>query len=127
MDTKFAILAAASLAVAACGGGAPDTLAGTLAGAAAHFNKNGLSLVNAELKPTGVKASVRGKDTLVVRIDGVATGRATFIPQKMQTSMRENVCGQDWNKRVFARGGKLRVELVSNVGEELPPLLFNHC
>lgn len=106
---------------------APDTLEGALDGAADHFNTHGLDIINEELSATAMKASVKGADTLVMRVEGIATGNLTFDPIAMTKMMRENVCENDWNRRVFEKGGRLRIELVSNYGKELPPILFAQC
>ena len=106
---------------------APDTLEGTLDGAANHFNKNGIDIINEELNATGMDASVVGDETLVIRVEGIATGNLTFDPIAMTKVMRENICENVWNRRVFEKGGKLRIELVSNYGKELPPILFAKC
>ncbi|MEP0189078.1 MAG: hypothetical protein ABJP70_04645 [Erythrobacter sp.] len=112
--------------IAACST-APDTLEGTLDRAANHFNQNGLDIINEELKATGMNVSVEGEDTLVMRVEGIATGNLTFDPIAMTKVMRENICESDWNRRVFEKGGRLRIELVSNYGKELPPILFAKC
>lgn len=106
---------------------APDTLEGTLDGAANYFNRNGLGIINEDLNATGMKASVEGDDTLVMRVEGIATGNLTFDPIAMTKVMRGNVCDNSWNRRVFEKGGRLRVEFVSNYGKELPPIFFAKC
>ncbi len=124
MRTLFCIALAGF--AAACSA-EPDTLEGTLDKAANHFNKHGLDTINDQLKATAVKASVKDGLTLVMRVEGVATGNLTFDPIAMTKVMRKNICENDWNRRVFEKGGRLRIELVSNYGKELPAILFAKC
>ena len=114
--------------LAGCGSAsAPPTLDETLAGAASHFNRGGLSLINEELGATSMSARVENEDTLVMLVEGINTGRMTFDPQAMTRLMRDNICEDSWNRRVFESGGRLRIDFVSNFGHELPSIYFARC
>ena len=120
---KLTILAGA-LALSACGG--PETLEEALQANADHLNRNASSIKPAQLKNTKVKASVEG-DTLLIRMTNFPSGTRTFSADAARKLFREKLCNIGMSRDVLEMGGKIRVELRSNYGKDLPPVQVARC
>ncbi len=126
---KFAIVFVA-LALSGCGGGVPGgagTLEDSLVDAADFFNTRGDSFLPVEMGGATVSARVEGKDTIVVRMVNIPTGHATFDPNYARKMMRPKLCETSSSRKIIERGGRIWLEMQSNIGKELPSFGVARC
>ncbi|TIX48832.1 hypothetical protein [Alteraurantiacibacter aquimixticola] len=95
-----------------------------IAGTAQFINTDGQRMLP-DL-PGNVAAVAEG-DTLVMRITNLPIGGYTYNEQYLRREMRPFVCDLEGNRYVIDRGGKFRVEMVSNTGVASPPVTFARC
>lgn len=112
------------VALAGCGG--PETLDEALNDAAGFFNKNAKSLQTPQLKNTKLSASV-ADDVLTIRMTNFPSGTRTFSANAARKLFRAKLCDMSSSREILDMGGKIRVELRSNYGKELPPVQIARC
>lgn len=122
----WALLGAAALSACGSGIGGGRTLEETLDGAAAHMNRNSAKIVG-NLPGSKMTARVENGDTIVLRLTNVPSGTQTYDPNAVRKMFRPEFCNKTLYNKVFAKGGKVRLELVSNFGKELPAIQFARC
>jgi hypothetical protein len=135
MQRVFALIAAIALPVAltACGGPilGPGTLEDKLAVGADYTNTYGTEQMRRQIGPSFGKASVSARvdnaDTLVVMIEGLPSGNATWDPNVMRKRLRPEMCSEPVYHELFGAGGKVRLEVISNIGRELPAVKVSSC
>lgn len=121
------------LALAACGGPilGPGTLEDKLAIGADYANTHGTQQMRAQIGPSFGKASVSARvdngDTLVVMIENLPSGKATWDPNVMRKKLRPEMCREPVYHEIFGSGGKVRLEVTSNIGQELPAVTVGSC
>lgn len=118
-------LFAATLAVVACGEGEPlDVL---VEDTARYYNSQGEDFF-ADLYPgSKTGASAEGGDTLVVRIENIPSGKRATDPFKWSNGVREGMCASGGMDHLLEAGAKIRVEMRSNMGVELPTTHLASC
>ena len=121
---KRLIIAICTLALAGCG--EPETLDEALGNAAHYFNKNATALQTAALKDTKLSASVTD-EVLTIRMANFPSGTRTFDPNAARKLFREKLCDLNSSRNILDMGGKIRVELRSNYGKDLPPVQVARC
>lgn len=125
---SFLIAIAASGFASACGlVGRPATLEEKLEFAAGYVNRHGTEWLSPELGKVRVESEVIGKDTLVLRVLDTPTGYETADPNHLRKLLRREVCDKASFRGVFERGGKIRIEIISNIGVEAAALQFSQC
>ena len=117
-------IAVCSLALAGCGG--PETLEEALGNAADFYNSSSNNLQTSQLKNTKIKADVSG-DLLTIRLTNFPSGTRTYDPNALRKLLREKLCEIGSARAIFDMGGKIRIELQSNYGKELPPVQVARC
>lgn len=118
---KRLMIAVATVALAGCGG--PETLDEALNDAASFFNRNADSL---DLKGVKLSATVEG-DVLTMKMTNFPSGTRTFDPNAARKLFREKLCGIGSAREILDMGGKIRVELRSNYGKDLPAVQVAGC
>ena len=126
---RLAILAVTSVALASCGQAqaGPDAVKNSIKRAAASFNSQAPDLLGEEFGSTKVSSRIEGEDTLVLRIANAPVGDKSFDPNFVRKMMRPKVCETGEIRDIIDRGGRLKIELVSHIGAEFPPVLFSRC
>ena len=121
---KNLMMVAGAIALTGCGG--PETLEEALQANADHLNRNASALQTTQLKNTKVSASVEG-DVLLVRMTNFPSGTRTFSANAARKLFRQKLCDIGMSRDVLEMGGKIRVELRSNYGKDLPPVQVARC
>ncbi len=123
---RSVLILCSPLLLASCGFLSPsnETLEESLQGAADFINGDGQSLLP-EI-PGKVSARAEG-NILVLRIVDIPTGNHAFDEGLMRKAIRPGVCDHWENRDVIDRGGKFRIELVSDIGTVSPPVTISHC
>jgi hypothetical protein len=126
---KHIILAAALLGLSGCGAlfGPPATLEETLEDAAGFFNRRGMVSLPSEFGEARIEAKVEGKDTIIVRIVDAPTGYDTLDPNIARKLLRGKLCDISRVRGIFTRGGRIRVEIISNIGVEATSFQLASC
>lgn len=101
-----------------------ETLEESLLGAAEYVNGDGQSLL-ADF-PGRISARAEG-DVLIIRFEDLPTGSHIFEEAALRRQLRPLVCDEAENREVIDRGGKFRVEMISNIGTVAPPVTIAHC
>lgn len=107
--------------------GRPATLEAKLEFAAGYLNQHWAEKLSPELGNVRVESEVIGKDTLVLRIRDTPTGYETADPNHFRKILRRDVCRLSSVRDVFERGGKIRVEIISNIGVEAAAFQLAQC
>lgn len=107
--------------------GRPATLEAKLEFAADYVNRHGTEALSPELGNARLESKVIGKDTLVLRVLDTPTGYETADPNHWRKLLRREVCDTASFRDVFERGGKIRIEIISNIGVEAAVLQFSQC
>lgn len=121
---KHAIAALAALALAGCGG--PETKEEAMSQAADFFNNNGEALAGAGLKDVKLTAAVEG-DVLVMKMTNFPSGTRTFDENAARKLFRAKLCEMRKSREILELGGKIRVDIRSNYGKELPSVQVARC
>ena len=126
---KHAILPLALLSLSGCGAlmGPPATLEETLEDAARFFNRRGTVSLPSEFGDARVEAKVDGKDTITVSIVDAPTGYDTLDSNVARKLLRGKLCDISSVRHIFTRGGKIRVEITSNIGVEATSFQLAQC
>ncbi len=126
---KHALLPLALLSLSGCGAlfGPPATLEETLADAAGFFNRRGTVSLPSEFGDARVEAKVEGKDTIIVSIVDAPTGYDTLDPNVARKLLRGKLCDISAVRNIFTRGGKIRVQIISNIGVEATSFQLAQC
>lgn len=125
---KQLMVAAGALALAGCGAlAAPMTLEESMQDAADFFNKNGASFLPKEIEQAKVSARVEDGEIMVIRLENIPTGNATFDANYARKMFRPKLCEQSSSRKIIEQGGKIRVEMRSNIGKELPSVQVARC
>ena len=66
-------------------------------------------------------------ESVVLRILDTPTGYETADPNHFRKILRRDVCGLSSVRDVFERGGKIRVEIISNIGVEAAAFQLAQC
>lgn len=70
---------------------------------------------------------IEGGDTLVFKLDNIPTGNTSFDPNAMRKSLRAEFCEDRAMRELLEAGVKVRFDLTSNYGKELPSVKFARC
>lgn len=126
---KHALLPLALLSLSGCGAlfGPPATLGETLADAARFFNRRGTVSLPSEFGDARVEAKVVGTDTITVSIVDAPTGYNTLDSNVARKLLRGKLCDISSVRHIFTRGGKIRVEIISNIGVEATAFQLAQC
>ena len=74
-----------------------------------------------------MKARIDDGKTLVLIIGNVPLGNTTYDPNAMRKTLRPQICGSRNYRELIEDGGKVRVEMTTNYGKELPAVQFARC
>ncbi|MEO1731976.1 MAG: hypothetical protein AAFR64_14740 [Pseudomonadota bacterium] len=124
---KLPAFLALSMLVAGCGVLQPQSLEERLADAVVEFNESEAASVANGATRTRREARLDGDDTLVIAITNLPTGNSTFDPMAMERSLRPEFCDDAEMRELIEAGIRVRFELTSNFGKELPSVQFNRC
>lgn len=126
---KHALLPLVLLSLSGCGAlmGPPATLEETLEDAARFFNRRGTVSLPSEFGDARVEAKVDGTDTITVSIVDAPTGYDTLDPNLARKLLRGKLCDISSVRHIFTRGGKIRVEIISNIGVEATSFQLATC
>lgn len=110
--------------LAACSAGVstadlPTVVRGINAGEADHLFE--------EMPGVEVSARIDEGNTLVLKARNLPTGNQTYDPNRMRAELRPEVCADGAFRKLIDEGGRLRFEMVSNTGKELPAIQFARC
>lgn len=123
---KKSAIGIVALALAGCGViGQPQSLEQRLGDAVERFN-NDTSSLGKGFEGTTRKARLEG-DTLVFMIANLPTGNETYDPHAMRRILRPEMCDDSDFRELIEDGVKIRFELTSNFGKELPAIQFARC
>lgn len=126
---KIALLPLAMLGLSSCGAltGPPATLEETLEDAARYFNTRGTLSLPTELGNARIEAEVIGSDMIAFRVVNAPTGYDTLDSNVARKMLRGKLCEMSSARNVFERGGKIRVEIISNIGVEATSFQLAQC
>lgn len=126
---KYASIALALFALTGCGSviGPPQTLEEELQSAASYFNTAGTAMLPDEFGKARMEAEVIGKDLIVIRIVDLPSGHLTIDPATARQKFRPKLCDKSNAQDLFDRGGKIRFEIVSNIGVEATAFQIVSC
>ena len=126
---KHVMLVAALLGLSGCSAlfGPPATLEETLEDAARFFNRRGTVSLPSEFGDARVEAKVVGADTITVSILDAPTGYDTLDSNVARKLLRSKLCDISSVRHIFTRGGKIRVEIISNIGVEATSFQLAQC
>lgn len=125
---RYAVLCAASFLMAGCGDlVGPANLQDALAEAEQLTNDPRTAFRNPDFPDANVDGRIEAPKTFVIRHSNVKTITRTFDPRAMEKSIRADVCDQRPLRNVIDKGGIVRVEMVTHIGDELPHLFFSRC
>lgn len=126
---KHALLPLALLSLSGCGAlfGPPATLGETLEDAARFFNRRGTVSLPSEFGDARVEAKVVGTDAITVSIVDAPTGYDTLDSNVARKLLRGKLCDISSVRHIFTRGGKIRVEIISNIGVEATSFQLAQC
>ena len=80
-----------------------------------------------EMPGVELSARIDEGDTLVLKVENLPTGNQTYDPNLMRKQLRPEICGEGAFRQLIDEGGRLRFEMVSNTGKELPAIQFARC
>lgn len=92
-----------------------------------EINQNGTHEIAKQIPGATIKARLEGDDLLVLMVGNVPTGNQTYDPNALRRLMRGEVCKDRHLAELIRNGGKLRIEMTSNFGKELPAIQFARC
>ena len=125
---RICAILAMGLAVAGCGDAfEPLSAEEKLARSVERFNRNGGDVVADALPGSSTKARIDGGVTLVLMVSNVPSGTRTFDPNAVRKAMRPSLCSDDDFRAMIDQGIKVRFEMTSNFGKELPAVQFSRC
>ncbi|MEM7780721.1 MAG: hypothetical protein AAF697_10050 [Pseudomonadota bacterium] len=124
---RFLVLSTAAL-LASCGDfpgqkGAIESLPDVVR----EINESGTSELAKDIPGATMKARIDDGDTLVLMMGNIPSGNRSFDPYTVRKTLRPEVCASDNYRQLFEEGGKVRVEMTSNFGKELPAIQFARC
>lgn len=122
---RFFRFAVATLALSACGEEKPLNV--LVEDAARHYNSNGEDAFAFLYSGSKTRAFAEGDDTLVVRIDNIPSGKQTVDPIMWGKGVRKGLCADGYVRDMVGKGAKLRVEMRSNMGVDLPTTHLASC
>lgn len=94
---------------------------------AEEINTRGTLEIGKDFPGVTMKARVDETDTLVVMLGNVPLGNRTYDPNAVRRSLRGEVCSDRHLRELIANGGKVRLEMTTNFGKELPAVQFARC
>jgi hypothetical protein len=122
------IAIAASALVSYCGlVGRPAPLESKLEAAAGQLNEHASKMLPPEFGNSRLESEVIGKDTLVLRILDTPTGHETADPNQLRKILRRDMCEMSSLREIIERGGKIRIEMISNIGVEVTAFQIARC
>lgn len=126
---KHAILPLALFGLSGCGAifGPPQTLAEELEEAAYFFNSRGTAMLPDEFGKARIEAEVIGKDLIVIRLVDLPSGHVTIDSAVARKKLRPKLCETSSARDLFERGGKIRLEIISNIGVEAAAFQIASC
>lgn len=124
-QTGIILVTASALALASCG--EPRSLEAELAQAVREVNAGGGQTFGSEMAGAKLNARIDNGDTLVLVMSNVLSGSRTYDPNAIRKDLRPNVCGEAHYRRIIDGGFKLKIEMISNTGKELPPVIYARC
>lgn len=126
---QLGLLAVMVLALAGCGNAfaGPPALKDTLNRTAGELRAQAPALFAEDFGEMKFVPRVEGKDTLVLRFENAPVGSKAFDPNVIQRTVRPKVCEIGALRTVIESGGRIKLELASPIGAELPPVLFSRC
>ncbi len=119
-------LVAAGLAVLLAGCGERTTLE-VLPDVVRDINESGSAEISKQIPGATMKARIDDGKTLVLMIGNVPLGNTTYDPNAMRKTLRPQICGSRNYRELIEDGGKVRVEMTTNYGKELPAVQFARC
>lgn len=121
---RILFLSVISVLLAACTNAPLDQ---RLAEAVQRFNDS--EARNAPSSPGALTrtAGIEGGDTLVFKLANMPTGTTSFDPNAMRKSLRGEFCEDREMRELLEAGVKVRFDLTSNYGKELPSVKFARC
>jgi hypothetical protein len=121
---KYAIILVGAVALSACGG--PETKEEALTSAAKFFNGNAGALSSTQFKDIKVSARVE-EDVLIIKMANFPSGTRTFDPNAARKLFRGKICEISKSRDIIEMGGKVRVDIRSNYGKDLPSVQIASC
>lgn len=125
---RFGMAAAMAVLASGCGGLVeqrstlemlPDVVDG--------INRTGSSELSQQIPGATMKARIEDGSTLVLMMGNVPLGNQSYDPNALRRTLRPQVCGSDDFRELIDEGGKIRVEMTTNFGKELPAIQFARC
>ncbi|WP_299194745.1 hypothetical protein [uncultured Erythrobacter sp.] len=118
--------------LAACLAGCGNMLIGeitpeVLPDLADEMNERGTLEIGKDFPGVTMHARVDSGDTLVVMMGNVPLGNRTYDPNAVRRLLRSEVCSDSNLSELISNGGKVRLEMTSNFGKELPAVQFARC
>ena len=92
-----------------------------------EINEHGTLEIGKEFPGVTMEARLDNEDTLVIMMGNVPLGNRTYNPNAVRRLLRGEVCNDTVLSELIANGGKVRLEMTSNFGKELPAVQFARC
>lgn len=125
---KKSILVAGIVSLSACGGVVDNrTALEKLPDVVEMINRDGTTEIARDFPGVRAAARIDDGDTLVIMMSNVPFGGRTFDPNAVRRSLRPQVCGSENYRELFEAGGKVRLEMTSDHGKELPAIQYARC
>ncbi len=125
---RFLLVSGLAITATACGGIVDQRSAiEQLPDVVDAINRDGNAEIAKQLPGAVVTARIDDGDTLVIMMGNVPLGNTTFDPNAVRKTLRPQVCGSENYRELFEEGGKVRVEMTSNFGKEMPAIQYSRC
>ena len=92
-----------------------------------EINTHGTLEMGKQFPGVTMKARVDNADTLVIMMGNVPLGNTTYDPNAVRRLLRSEVCEDGNLRQLIDNGGKVRLEMTTNFGKELPGVQFARC
>lgn len=121
-------LATIAVTLAGCGGVFDErSTLEVLPDVVRDINRSGSAEIAKEIPGVTMKARIDDGSTLVLMMGNVPVGTSTYDPNAVRKALRPQVCGSRNYRELIEGGGKVRVEMTTNFGKELPAVQFARC
>lgn len=94
---------------------------------ARNINESGTAEFAKIFPNATMNARVDNGDTMVLIMGNMPLGNETYDPMALQKLLRPKLCATQNFRDLIAEGGKIRVEMTSNFGKQLPAIQFTRC
>ena len=116
------------VALAGCGGVPSGPVTDQeMAQVVREINREGAEIFADEFPGMTGQARLDPDNILVLMLVNTPTGKRTYDPNALRRLLRPQICEDGNFRRLIDNGWKVRLEMTSNMGSELPAIQFARC